>query len=102
MIQPTVGRVLWFYPAECKPTDQPWIAFICKVWGDTEINIAGFDPNGATFSRKHVLLVQDDAKKPEGGSMDYCCIWMPYKRGQAQKTEALEKQIAETKPAEQA
>lgn len=94
MIQPTVGRVVWFYPAECGPTDQPWTASIAYVYSDTEINIGGFTRNGEHFSRLHVRLVQDGAKEPERGSRDYC-VWMPYQRGQAAKAEALEKQIAD-------
>lgn len=94
MIQPTVGRVVWFYPSGAKPTDQPLAAMIVCVWSDTCVNLAVFDKSGNPMVNPptSVLLIQEGNPVPSGG---FYCTWMPYQKGQAQKTEALEKQLAE-------
>ena len=84
MISPTVGRVVWYWP-EPHPVEQPWAALVAYVHDARCINIGGFDRNGVPFSRTSVQLLQDD-DVPRGG----CCTWMPYQKGQAAKTEALE------------
>ena len=89
MIQPTVGRVVLFHPAAADRAHlavnngQPIPALICCVWSDTCINVAGFDANGAPFSRTSVLLVQDDTK-PDHGYAE----WMPFQKSQAPKENA--------------
>lgn len=91
MIQPTVGRVVWYWPTGPSPVEQPWPALIAHVWDDRCINIGGFDNYGNPFARMSVQLLQDDDAPhvPQG----QCCSWMPYQKGQAAKTEALEKKI---------
>ena len=44
----------------------------------------------------HATMWQDDEAKPEG--MPFAC-WMPYQKGQAAKTEALEAKVAGKVPA---
>lgn len=96
MIQPTVGRVVLYHPAAnsaaiyAAADGSPVPALIARVWNDRMINIGGFDANGNPFGATSVPLLQDDDAIPEGGN--YAC-WMPYQKGQAAKTEALEKQI---------
>jgi hypothetical protein len=88
MIQPTIGRVIWFYsiahgcPDVINP--QPYPAFVCYVHGDRMINVAGFDSTGVPFARSSVTLLQDDDTIPL--YRDYC-TWMPYQVGQAKKAE---------------
>lgn len=89
MIKPTVGRVVWFYDEPDQ--DQPKAAIVAHVWSDTCVNLAVFDANGVSSSVTSVPLIQDDNPKP--GS--FYCEWMPYQKGQAAKTEALEEKIAE-------
>ena len=92
MIKPTVGRVVWYTPstydhekmAAAQP--QPLAAIVAHVWSDTCVNLAVFDANGIAHNRTSVLLVQDDAARPDAGF----CEWMPYQKGQAAKYEALE------------
>lgn len=94
MIKPTVGRVVWFYPKNHQPNDQPLAAIVAHVWSDTCVNLAIFDANGCPMSDPptSVLLVQEGNEIPTGG---HYCAWMPYQTGQAKKTEAAEAKLAE-------
>ncbi|OWY35285.1 hypothetical protein CEJ45_08410 [Herbaspirillum aquaticum] len=68
-------------------------ALISRVWNDRLINIGGFDADGKPFSATSVPLIQGD--EPEGQELpQFYAEWMPYQKGQAAKTEALEKQTA--------
>jgi hypothetical protein len=91
MIKPTIGRVVWFHPSGSKSTDQPNAALIAYVHSDTMVNLGGFDANGVAFSATSVFLYQGDTDRPSS----YYAEWMPYQRGQAAKTEAIEKQLQE-------
>lgn len=92
MIAPTVGRVIWYYPSGTPRTEQPQAAFITYVHSDTMINVGGFDHNGKPFGDTSVLLVQGDSYGNPGGGAWAC--WMPYQKGQAAKTEALEAKLS--------
>lgn len=101
MIKPTVGRVVHFYPGEskyefgyCFVKDRPHAALVTAVHSDRLVNLTAFDANGKSYGFTSVQLVQDGDQVPGG----MYCEWMPYQIGQAQKTEALEKQLAD-KPA---
>lgn len=91
MIKPTIGRVVWYWPP---PSDsivgndgsQPLAALVTRVWSDTCVNLAVFDANGMPANRTSVLLHQDENPKPSSGFAE----WMPYQKGQAAKTEAIE------------
>ena len=87
MIKPTIGRVVWYYQAGASHDAEPNAAIVAKVWSDTLVNLSVFDANGIGRGETSVLLVQDGYGNPGGGS--WCC-WMPYQKGQAAKTEALE------------
>lgn len=93
VISPTIGRVVWFYPKGHPAGNQPLAAIVAHVWSDTCVNLAILDANGRPMDAPptSVLLVQDDAEVPSGGLY---CAWMPYQKGQAAKTEALEKKLA--------
>lgn len=79
MIKPTVGRVVWYYPAGKTPeSDQPHAAQIAYVWSDTCINIGFFDQNGIAKNATSVLLYNEEMPLP---TTNYCC-WMPYQLGQ--------------------
>lgn len=94
MIKPTVGRVVWYTPSVDedfpRQSNQPLAAIVCCVWSDTCVNLAVFDANGCTHSRTSVLLLQEGNERPTHGF----CEWMPYQKGQAAKTESLEKQLS--------
>lgn len=96
MIQPTIGRVVWFHPSSNESNAGFASAPICAaiiahVWSDTCVNLAVFDANGVCHSKTSVLLIQEGNAVPGGGLY---CEWMPYQKGQAAKTEALEKQLS--------
>lgn len=81
---------MWLYGAnrgQVHDIRQPLAAIVVHVWGDRMINVTYFDSNGESFPLTSVVLLQDDDPKPDGQS--FAC-WMPYQKGQAAKTEALE------------
>jgi hypothetical protein len=67
--------------------EQPYAALVAYVHGDRCINVAAFNENGTPLSACSVPLLQDDDAVPANG---YFAQWMPYQKGQAAKTEALE------------
>lgn len=81
MIKPTVGRVVLIFQTDAQV--DPYPALITKVWGDANINVAGFNDGGTPFSESSIVLVQDGAivtgRRAE---------WMPYQVAQAAKAEA--------------
>lgn len=87
MIKPTVGRVVWFYPAGHQEGEQPLAAIIAHVWSDTCVNLAIFCRNGSPLPNPptSILLVQEGNERPSGG---HYCTWMPYQIGQAKAQEA--------------
>lgn len=90
MIKPTVGRVVWYVPDptdEFLKSDQVCAAIIAYVHAPDLVNLMVIGPGGDTYCRERVDLLQD------GASCAYC-TWMPYQKGQAAKTEELEKQVA--------
>lgn len=95
MIKPTIGRVVWFHPGlapDSSRTETTQAAIICHVWSDTCVNLAVFDANGVASNQTSVYLFQGDSERPSSQFAE----WMPYQQGQAAKTEALEKKLAET------
>lgn len=92
MIQPTIGRVVWFHPPSQVADGSFAPAAICAaivayVHSDTCVNLAVFDGDGKSHSFTSVMLVQDGDAVPDAGRY---CEWMPYQKGQAAKTEALQ------------
>lgn len=90
MIKPTIGRVVLFHPN--KKSELVFPAFVCEVHNDALINVGGFDNNGNAFGATSVPLLQDGDEAPDFGAY---AEWMPYQKGQAAKTEELEKQMKE-------
>jgi hypothetical protein len=107
MIRPTVGRVVWYYPSGrdkaaggmrvCEPPpglsdtprNQPLAAIVAYVWSDHLVNLMVIDHEGISHSRTSVALNQDDQFDQP---VPYCA-WMPFQKGQAQKTDELAKKI---------
>lgn len=109
MIAPTVGRVVWYRPGmydlgmlstQPEPPlaylgDGPLAAIITHVWSDTCVNLTVFDSNAVSHPRTSVCLHQGDGPRGDRGSSPYC-EWMPFQKGQASKTEAVERALADT------
>lgn len=91
MIEPTVGRVVWVHRsiAPSLPHCQPESGQIVFVHGPRCVNVVGHDMDGHYFFLRSLQLLQDD----DGPTSSDYAWWMPYQKGQAAKTEALEKQI---------
>ena len=87
MIKPTIGRVVLVHRGQ---SDQAEPALVAYVFGDRMINVGGFDRNGAPFAATSMQLLQDDETPT---NPNYYAEWMPYQKGQAAKTEALEAQL---------
>ncbi|NIE67459.1 hypothetical protein [Burkholderia sp. Ax-1719] len=104
MIKPTSGRVVLFTPSKHDDalrfdgSTQKLAAIVAYVHSDDCINLAVFDSNGGSAARCSVPLVHGDVPEAllENG---YYAEWMPYQKGQAAKTEAVEKALADATPA---
>ena len=90
MIKPTIGRVVWYWCQ--KNQTQPQAAVVAYVHSDTMVNLTVFDENGIPHARTSVFLYQGQENTERPAAI--FCEWMPYQKGQAAKTEALEKQVA--------
>lgn len=88
MIKPTIGRVVWYYE-DSAIQPQPLPGIVCFVYNDTCVNLAVFTANGVHQAKSSVYLWQGEGERPIGNFAE----WMPYQKGQAAKTEELEKQI---------
>lgn len=85
VIEPTVGRVVWFYPdavEEGKPHEMN-AAIITYVWGNEMVNLTVFHPNGGTHGETSVWLWQGDDGATIPKPTARYCVWMPYQIGQA-------------------
>lgn len=87
MIEPTIGRQVWFFRAGPKlMIDPPEAATVCYVHNERLVNLRVIDHGGNARSETSVQLRQpEDLPCP----VPYC-EWMPYQKGQAAKTEQLE------------
>ena len=102
MIRPTVGRVMWYRPGVhlaglvANPAGlegaQPLAAIVTYVWNDNMVNLAVFGHDGTVQARTSVPIVQDGS--PWTADQSPYAEWMPFQKGQAAKTEALEAKLA--------
>ncbi len=94
MIQPTVGRIVWFYPVGREHLDfdpgQPLAAVIAKVWSDTCVTLTVFDVHGKPHAKGKVMLWQGDGETPP--QCEYA-TWMPWQKSQAAKTDEIVTQL---------
>ena len=97
MIKPTVGRIVHYWSARAD-LGQPNAAMIVYVHNDTCVNLAVFDANGNHSGATSVWLHQEGNERPSGQFAE----WMPYQKGQAAKTDELEKALAATSSGNQA
>jgi hypothetical protein len=92
MITPTPGRIVWYYPGAgdkmMRLGTDPLAAMIAGVHSDTLVNLAVFGADGSNYCCEKILLLQDGGPPAQVG--EAYCEWMPYQKGQAAKTEALQ------------
>ena len=78
-IIPTVGRIVWFTPADHdgigRLSGQPLAAIVAGVHSESQVNLAVFDAYGNTQQRSNVRLVQPGEDTPDGAPY---AAWMPY------------------------
>lgn len=99
MITPAPGRVVWFYKDLGQRQDQrPLAAIVTWVHNDRLVNLAVFSKDGGVVGWPDVPLLQDD--EPIAKPWMPFAEWMPYQKGQAAKTEALEAGLVFRKPIE--
>ena len=96
MIEPTVGRVVWFYKWVPKQGHKgPMAAHVADIQNNESVNLMVIDAGGNPHPEREVRLLQNtDGAVPES---DYC-EWMPYQRGQPAKYDALEARNAGSAP----
>lgn len=97
MIEPTVGRVVWFYPGSYDSLyggtgQRPKAAIVAYVHSDRMVNLSVCDSNGNWHSRTSIRLFQPEDEVDQENTY---CVWMPYQIGQAAKTEQLAEKLAE-------
>jgi hypothetical protein len=94
IIKPTVGRVVWYWPAAVNGVHKtsPHKADIVAVHSDTCVNLSIFNEYGVHYTRSSVILAQDEPgfDEPE---RPYAA-WMPYQIGQAAKREQTQADAA--------
>lgn len=93
MIKPTVGRVVWVQRSHNNPSGAPQVGLITYVHDDVTVGVVGFDRHGDKFSFVSLPLFHGEGEAP---AVDYC-ERMPYQKGQAAKTEALQGDIDEVR-----
>ncbi|WBS00236.1 RyR domain-containing protein [Pseudoduganella sp. SL102] len=101
-ITPTVGRIVWFYPASnaessgFSPAEegQPLAAIITRVVDEaiSGVHLAVFDANGVSHPTPYVQLLQEGEEAPPSGRY---ATWMPYQVGQAKKHAATPVGVAD-------
>lgn len=84
MIEPSVGRIVWVFHL----TSTPLAGIITSVISNEEITVTVFDLGHERHQKMPLLQTDADYK----GETPYA-TWMPYQKGQAAKTEALEKEL---------
>lgn len=99
-MKPTVGRIVWYRAKlleNSHPKESPeQAAMIVKAHGERMVNLVVFGHDGAVVPMTSVTLVQEYDEAPFDHGY---CEWMPYQKGQAAKTEELEKKLAAERPA---
>jgi hypothetical protein len=98
MIKPSVGRIVWYRPAQYLDIGkmaihdwrEPLAAMVVWVWSESCVNLDVVDHNGAHHKRSSVTLHQNDGYPCDASPF---CEWMPFQKGQAAKTDELEHKL---------
>lgn len=79
VIEPTVGRIVWFRMRAGEP---PMAAIVVHVHYERRVNLTVFGPLGLAVPKTDVQLLQDGDEEPKIGCY---CEWMPWQKAQAKK-----------------
>ena len=85
MIQPTVGRKVWYFPYG-NTGQQPHDATIVNVNSNLNVNLACHDEFGASYAVRSVYLLPSDGSVQNMTTMPHA-EWMPYQAAQAKSQE---------------
>ena len=95
MIEPTIGRVVWYHP---KPhsgdppplfAELPYVALVAGILPNGLLNLAIWNHAGFSFQRQGVWLAQDDDPVEQGHAE-----WMPFQKGQVAKYTAEKEPVS--------
>lgn len=103
LIQPSIGRKVWFYPQEEDLDEgmkqfgsdyfpQPFDATIVYVHGESLVNLHVLDHEGTAWKFEKVILLPEC--RPEQFPVR-CAAWMPYQLDQAYKAQQRSRQSAD-------
>jgi hypothetical protein len=95
MIEPTVGRVVWYWDRAGFRHQQPQSAQIAYVHSDVMVNLGVMSPAGEVHGVQDVAFWDGEGKRPPYAHWE----WMPYQKGQAAKTEQLAEDLRNLKGA---
>lgn len=73
MIEPTIGRVVWYWPISAGHESGHMDATITAVHGPRTVDLEVADPSGNYTAVAGVLLVQPGDEMPQGP----CASWRP-------------------------
>jgi len=82
MINPTIGRVVWYYrhgKTQFDANEQAEAAIIAYVHSETMVNLLVIDPDAVQHTRNSVFLYQGEGDRPDTAYAE----WMPFQIGQA-------------------
>jgi hypothetical protein len=86
MIQPTVGRIVWYQPNPAKGDPppifltQPFVGIVTCVNTVRNVSLVVYSHRGESLVRNDVTLAQDDDLVEKG-----MAEWMPFQKGQVAK-----------------
>jgi hypothetical protein len=90
-MQPTPGRIIWFYyNKDQRKTTQPLAGVVTFVSPeDNTINAVIFEPPGCSFTRVGLRMIDAAADEPDENfpQGEFAC-WMPYQKQQANKQDS--------------
>lgn len=114
MIEPTIGRIVYYYPGEFvlddgpepRPIERPFLdeidtnvpvfhaAIISKINQDGTLNLSVFSASGLVHPTQLVPLVQpgEEIPKDKYGASKPHATWMPYQVKKATGSESGEKE----------
>lgn len=81
IIEPTPGRIVWFWPEGESPNQKPQAAIVVGVQGTRLVNLMAFSYWGEPATHLDVPVIQEGDPKPR----QRYATWMPYQLGQAKK-----------------